>query len=81
MTKKTNTPSSTVPLTHQRTSKVEVSINQQKVDLLPHEQDESIYNHYLRSAPSALTPGFSRPIRRPVSALHHPAAGHVPLLG
>lgn len=41
MTQKTNTPSSDVPLTHQRTSKVEVSINQQKVDLLPHEQDES----------------------------------------
>ena len=29
------------PSTHQPTAKVEVSINQQKVDLLPHEQDES----------------------------------------
>ena len=41
MAQKTTAPKAKDPLTHQRVVKVAVSINQQKVDLLPHEQDES----------------------------------------
>ena len=41
MAQKPITPDLSEPLTHQRTAKVEVRIHQQKVDLLPHEQDES----------------------------------------
>ena len=40
MAKRPMTPKLGDPLTRQRTAKLEVSISQQKVDLLPHEQDQ-----------------------------------------
>ena len=62
MAQKTTTAKLSDPLTHQRTATVEVSINQKKVDLLPHEQDESATGQV--SAPRKIMKQASADINR-----------------